>query len=253
MDSLFIYKILLKTVFIASAIVFISLYLVDAPYGRHVRSGWGPTLGARAGWIIMETPAVIVIALCFIYGNRTGDAVSITFLALWELHYIQRTYVFPLLMQGGNKEFPILISLFAIIFNVINGYVNGQYLFNIAPMYPHGYMLDPKFIAGVIIFLAGFAININSDHILRNLRKPGETGYKIPTGGFFKFVSCPNYFGEILEWTGWAILTWSASGLSFAVFTAANLVPRAHANHKWYLANFPSYPKNRKRVIPFIY
>lgn len=253
MDTLFLYDLLLKTVFIASAVVFISLYLIDAPYGRHIRPGWGPTLSARAGWIIMETPAVITIALCFIYGNRTWDAVSIIFLALWELHYLQRTYVYPLLMHGGNKEFPILISLFAITFNVINGYVNGQYLFNIAPLYPCGYMLEWKFITGVIIFLAGFAININSDSILRNLRKPGETGYKMPTGGFFKFVSCPNYFGEILEWTGWAILTWSTAGLSFAVFTAANLVPRAHSHHKWYLENFPDYPKNRKRVIPFIY
>ena len=32
------------------------------------------------------------------------------------------------------------------------------------------------------MFVAGMIINIHSDHILRNLRKPGETGYKIPRG-----------------------------------------------------------------------
>ena len=51
--------------------------------------------------------------------------------------------------------------------------------------------------------------------ILRNLRAPGETGYKIPVGGLFRWVSSPNYFGELLEWTGWAIATWSIPGVAF--------------------------------------
>jgi len=87
---------------------------------------------------------------------------------------------------------------------------------------------------------------------LFNLRKPGETGYKIPKGGLYRRISCPNYFGEILEWTGWAIATWSLSGLSFAIWTFANLVPRAVANHNWYKQKFPEYPENRKAVIPYI-
>ena len=32
------------------------------------------------------------------------------------------------------------------------------------------------------MFFVGMAINIHSDHILRNLRRPGESGYKIPKG-----------------------------------------------------------------------
>ena len=75
----------------------------------------------------------------------------------------------------------------------------------------------------------------------------------MPAGGAFELVSCPNYTGEILQWFGWALATWSAAGLAFAVFTAANLVPRAHAHHSWYREKFPDYPKSRKRVIPFLY
>ena len=55
------------------------------------------------------------------------------------------------------------------------------------------WLLDPRFLLGVGIFLLGLATNIHSDYILINLRKPGETGYKIPTGGMFEYVSAANY------------------------------------------------------------
>lgn len=35
---------------------------------------------------------------------------------------------------------------------------------------------------GFLVFLVGMIINIHSDHILRNLRKPGEVAYRIPRG-----------------------------------------------------------------------
>jgi len=62
-------------------------------------------------------------------------------------------------------------------------------------------------------------------------------------------ISCPNYFGEIIEWFGWAIATWSLAGLAFAIFTFSNLVPRALAHHRWYLSKFPNYPKKRRAII----
>jgi steroid 5-alpha reductase family enzyme len=102
------------------------------------------------------------------------------------------------------------------------------------------------------MFFSGYIINIHSDSILRGLRAKNETGYKIPGTGLFKFVSSPNYFGEILEWTGWAVATWSLPGAAFALWTIANLAPRAFANHRWYLDHFPDYPSQRKALIPFI-
>ena len=100
--------------------------------------------------------------------------------------------------------------------------------------------------------LVGFAICFHADRVLRHLRKPGETGYKIPHGGFYRWVSSPNYLGEIIEWTGFAVMTWNLPGLAFMVFTIANLFPRAFSHHRWYLDKFPDYPKNRKAIIPFI-
>lgn len=35
---------------------------------------------------------------------------------------------------------------------------------------------------GSLLWFMGWLVNVHSDHILRNLRQPGESGYKIPTG-----------------------------------------------------------------------
>ena len=204
------------------------------------------------GWFIMELPAFSVIIIFFFARNRQTNIVAIIFLLMWTTHYFQRTFIFPFMMKGGEKKFPAVIIVFAIVFNIINGYVNGRYLFYYAPTYQISWFYDPRFIIGAIFFISGFVINLHSDHVLRGLRGSVKNGYSIPRGGLFKFISCPNYFGEILEWTGWAIATWSVPGLAFAVFTIANLAPRAFTNHRWYLENFSNYPKKRKALIPFI-
>ena len=49
-----------------------------------------------------------------------------------------------------------------------------------------------------------------------------------------------------------ALMTWSLAGLSFMIWTMANLVPRAIKGHQWYHDKFESYPKNRKAIFPFI-
>ena len=139
------------------------------------------------------------------------------------------------------------------LFNAVNAGVNGGWLFHMVPEYGVEWLTGPRFIIGALLFVTGFAINLHSDHILRNLRKPGETGYKIPQVGMYRFVSCPNYMGECLEWIGWAIATWSLAGLSFAVWTLANLAPRAFSNHRWYKEQFPDYPAKRKALVPFIF
>jgi len=254
MSEQLFYRILLIALFGISAVVFALLSFVSAPYGRHGRKGWGAGISARWGWVIMETPAAGVIAVCFAVGESRTDAAALAFILLWELHYLQRTFIFPFLMRGGaEKRVPLLIVFMAIVFNCINGYLNGRWLFHFAPHYTAAWLLDPRFIIGAALFLAGYAVNLHSDRVLRNLRRPGETDYKIPRGGLFEYVSGANYFGELVEWTGWAVATWSLPGLAFAVFTAANLIPRARTHHRWYRERFPDYPPRRKAVIPFIY
>lgn len=106
---------------------------------------------------------------------------------------------------------------------------------------------------GLTLFLSGFCINVWADSVLFSLRKGSQDrSYQIPQGFLFEWISCPNYFGEMVEWLGWAFMTWSWAGLAFFVYTVANLGPRAVANHKWYLEKFEDYPKSRKAFFPFL-
>jgi len=248
-----LFHILLIAFAALSAIIFTVLLFVIAPYGRHVRSGWGPKINATAGWVIMESPAVIVFGICFLIGDRIENLAAIIFFVMWQFHYVHRTLIFPFRMRPGGKQMPIIIMASGLFFNLVNGYLQGRYLFKLSEAYEIDWLINPRFVMGLLIFIAGIVMNFQSDGILRNLRKHGETGYKIPYGGLYKWISCPNYFGEIVEWTGWAAATWSLAGLIFALWTAANLVPRAIAHHCWYQQNFAEYPKSRKVIIPFIY
>lgn len=150
---------------------------------------------------------------------------------------------------------PAGIMLMGITFNLLNGYMQGEWIFHLAPqdMYTESWLYSPQFIIGTILFFTGMGINIQSDHIVRHLRKPGDTNHYLPKKGLFKYVTSANYFGEIVEWCGFAILTWSASGAVFAWWTFANLVPRANTIYHKYKAMFGNELGNRKRVIPFIY
>jgi protein-S-isoprenylcysteine O-methyltransferase Ste14 len=229
---------------------FIGLCFIVAPYGRHGRSGWGPTVPARVGWVVMEAPASLLFLALYLLGDHRFGAVPLVLLGLWQLHYVQRAFVYPALMRGGARM-PVSVVAMAIAFNVLNAYVNARWISSFGS-YDSSWLRDPRFLIGVALFIGGYAVNLNSDRILRGLRKPGESGYRIPDGGLYRWVSSPNYLGEIVEWTGWAIATWSLAGLSFALYTFANLAPRAMANHDWYLSTFDDYPKSRKALLPFL-
>ena len=58
-----VYNLILICWFALSACVFVLLLFMSAPYGRHARKGWGAAIGARAGWVLMEIPTVIVMLL----------------------------------------------------------------------------------------------------------------------------------------------------------------------------------------------
>jgi 3-oxo-5-alpha-steroid 4-dehydrogenase 1 len=239
--------------FVLAVAVFIALFFMVAPYGRHIRSGWGHTIASRAGWVIMEAPAPVVFAVCFMLGNRTSTATMLVFLGLWEVHYIHRTFIYPLGLRGVAKRMPLVVMSFAFLFNALNGYLNGRYIFTFSGGYSNGWLSDPRFIVGLVLFFAGFAINRRADQILRSLRRPGESGYRIAHSGLYRWVSCPNYLGEITVWIGWAVATWSLPGLAFAFWAVANLMPRARAHHAWYRQNFPDYPKERRALVPGIW
>ena len=256
MFSVSTFNIVLIVMTVMAVVVFVSLFFVDAGYGRFYAPKWGPAIDNRLGWMLMEAPVFVAMLLLWWLSDRREDGIRLVFLLLFELHYFHRAFVFPWLMRGRSKR-PLSIIGTAVLFNTLNAYMQGGWLFYVSPVdyYSADWLTSLPFLAGTALFLFGMGVNIHSDRIIRNLRKPGDTAHYLPRGGMFRWVTIANYFGELVEWTGFAILTWSVSGAVFALWTFANLAPRAARIYNGYRQEFPEQLDTRttKRIIPFIF
>lgn len=251
--SLSLFMLLLYAWMGMAIVTFLLLLKVKAPYGRHTTTHWGPVINNRLGWFVMEFPVLFVFTYLFFSGDTEKTLPVWIFYGLFMLHYTHRVFIFPLRLKGRNKKMPLVIVFLAIGFNLCNGFFNGYWFGHLNTHdYSMEWLTDWRFITGILLFAAGMYLNMASDRRLINLRKGGKTGYFIPQGGWFNYVSSPNLLGEIIEWTGWALMSWCLPAFSFMLWTSANLIPRALDHHKWYKNKFEDYPKDRKAVIPYL-
>ena len=241
---------------ICAVIVFISLYFVEAGYGMFINKKWGLTINNKTAWACMEMPVFFSMLLLWFFSSRKWDPVPLIFLLFFQSHYFRRAILYPFSLKG-NSRMPLSIMFMGITFNLCNALAQGGWIFYFSPAnyYTFDWFTTPQFIVGTIVFYGGMYINISSDQIIRNLRKPGDTNHYLPKGGFFNYVSSAHYFGETIEWIGFAVLTWSISGAVFAIWTFANLVPRANAIYHRYEVMFGDEMKTKKlkRIFSFIY
>lgn len=232
-----------------AAISFATLLRRPAPYGRYADGARGPAIPARWGWLVMESPAVWGMTALFATGRHRGSVVAAVFLVLWLAHYLRRTLVYPFRLPPSTRPLPLLIVASAFLFQIVNVYLNGRWLFELGPVRPVAWLLDPRLLAGVALFAAGTVVNRRADAELLRLRSAGD-GYRIPEGGLFRWISCPHYLGEIVLWIGWATATWCLPGLLFALWTIANLAPRARSHHRFCRERIPGYPPERRALLP---
>lgn len=242
--------------------VFVALYFVKAGYGMFRTARWGISLPNKLAWVLMEAPVFVVM---FVLWARSGAAFAFPqylFFLLFQLHYLQRSFIFPLLMKGKNRM-PIAVVAMGVVFNVLNGVMQAGGIFWFPPtdeagvsLYVAGadYLLRPHALTGLVLFFGGMLVNLHSDHVIRHLRSPGDTRHYLPARGMYRYVTSANYLGELVEWTGFALLTASPAAWVFVWWTAANLIPRAHAIYGHYVEEFGAQAVgNRKRIIPWVY
>eukprot|EP00039_Didymoeca_costata_P016760 m.305011 g.305011 ORF g.305011 m.305011 type:complete len:262 (-) comp16446_c0_seq2:191-976(-) len=234
------------------------LIFIDTPYGRYAESAhwiFGFTIPSRVSWIFQESPTLISLVVCLCYGDQAvwGNFGNIALLLLFTVHYVNRTLIFPFRLKPGGRA-TISTTLMAFMFCSANGYVQCRTLTYFRE-YGNGWLLTPNFILGFVMYCSGMYINMQSDNILLSLRDSSKPKtYKIPYGGLFEYVSGANFFGEIIEWTGFAIACSSLPAITFAITTALNIGPRAFSHHRWYKTKFGGeYPQNRKALIPFLW
>mmetsp|Transcript_18790 Transcript_18790/g.35797 ORF Transcript_18790/g.35797 Transcript_18790/m.35797 type:complete len:201 (-) Transcript_18790:274-876(-) len=129
-------------------------------------------------------------------------------------------------------------------------------------------------LAGVAVFAYGSMHQHICHRILGGLRngpalRNQGTSYHVPRGDWFDSISCAHYTAEVVLYVGLVmaaypsspnyshdspVLCRSASYLPLAVWLAvvANLGFSASLVHRWYIDNFPEYPKQRNAFIPWV-
>tara|TARA_Y100000385_G_scaffold273723_1_gene315931 strand:- start:3322 stop:4068 length:747 start_codon:yes stop_codon:yes gene_type:complete len=243
-----LYNIILIPWLILAIISFFLLFKITAPYGKFSNNKFGFLIDYKLGWFIQEIISPLFLFYFFIIGNGEKSIIHWFLILIWIIHYINRSIIFPLRINISSK-IPISVICSAIFFNIVNGFINGFHLGNLAT-FSNDYIFSFNFIFGLLLFLIGALININADNVLIKIKKQSK-GYQIPKGKLYNLISCPNYLGEMMEWIGFAFMCWSLPSLLFAIWTIANLFPRALSQHKWYKEKF-DYPINRKAIIPYI-
>jgi len=229
-----------------AVVVFIALTRIAAPYGRHGRGGWGPNLPARLAWFLMEAVTLLGFGSCFLLAAAWSWP-SLLFFLMYVGHYVYRACIYPWLCPPTAAPVPLSIVIMATVFNLINSSILGGYIFVVGS--PLEVSALPVLL-GTILFVLGFFAHVRSDSILRRLRADNGPGYHIPKGFLYRWVSCPNYLGEMVQWFGFAFALQSLAGWSFALWTTANLLPRALRHHQWYQDRFDAYPTSRRAIIP---
>lgn len=240
--------------FLVGIIVYLVLQYLTANYGRYsyYSNIFKFGINARLAWFSQEVPSFgIPVAFIWIEHQKIGhfNFTKLALVGLFILHYWQRTFIYSFLIRGG-KPTPFIIWTLAFLFCTVNGYIQVRSIQ--LQQFPNGWFKMPFVLLGTALFFVGFFINIHSDYILRNLRKPGETGYKIPQGGMFEYVTAANYLGETIEWFGYFLAVQTTASAAFFFFTVCNLWPRAFRHHRWYKEKFDDYPADRTAIVPLV-
>jgi 3-oxo-5-alpha-steroid 4-dehydrogenase 1 len=97
------YNTVLWTMTALAVVVFIALQKVTAGYGVMYTRRWGPTVNNRLGWILMEAPVVVAMVLLWSFSNRASELAPAIMASIFLLHYVQRSFIFPLLIKGKGK------------------------------------------------------------------------------------------------------------------------------------------------------
>lgn len=255
------YDTALTVAFVIVALTVVGSLFIQSPYGRFADARYGVSLDPRWGWFLMEFPATVSFLVTYFQGPHRFEPFPLFALFVWCCHYLNRGFLMPLAMRvpkGQKSSFGLLVVMVGWVVTSLHGYLNAAYVTTFHPVPGAEWFRDPRFLVGITIYYVGFFANLHADHVLRNLRTKeevarGERNYRIPMGGLFRYVTNASYTTELLLWIGFAIFTWSPGGVFIFAISAANLLPRAVATHRWYRERFPDYPKERKSLIPFVY
>ena len=95
-----VFYVITVSMAVLAVIVFIALHRIEAAYGMTYNPKWGPSVSNRTGWVTMELPAFLCMTIIWASSPRASQIAPCVMASLFELHYFQRTFIFPMLMRG---------------------------------------------------------------------------------------------------------------------------------------------------------
>ena len=232
---------------LAIPVMIASLIGID-PAGRAGGSGVGIRINARVAWFVVEVMALATFAAAYLGDGNPHLVGNVVFL-LWTAHFGHRAFVWTWRGLPCDSTVPVTMGVAAMLFTGVHGALIGTSMAD-PTRYGPQWLAGSPFVIGLAVMIGGAGLNVWSDYRLLALRRRDPGRPVMPTGGPFNVVACPNHLGEIIEWIGFAILTWSLPALALAVWTVANLVPRALWRRDWYQRTFADYPTWRAALVP---
>ena len=167
-----IHRLLVWAMFGLAVAAFLYVIWRPAPYGRHFKGfGWGPTISSKVGWIGMECPAVFLFLVVYLQGAEAWNTVPLVFLAMWQVHYVNRTLVYPFRIRTGRR-IPLLAAGAGFFFNVLNAYVNARFVSHLGD-YSDSWLSQPCFLDRSGGFCGGY---IAERAQRQHSAEPEETG-----------------------------------------------------------------------------
>ena len=207
---------------------------------------------------VITWPALLFCAVMFVYGIRLG-----MFLLLREKRSVSYKKILYQPENTTKKPFFVMMMIWISCALLYVGQMSpvAFYLGNLRDgvMVHEGWMW-----AGAVVAAIGVAIEIIADAQKSAAKKVNANRF-VDTG-IYRMVRCPNYFGEVLMWTGsfiicfgacctlwqWIIAVLGYIGIVYVMFSGARRLELRQTETYGKDPEFQAYIKKTPLLIPFL-
>jgi steroid 5-alpha reductase family enzyme len=203
-----------------------------------------------AAWWILFGTGLDTVGAWFGQAWTQGDLARRTFLgAGLAIYYVRVLFtLFVFLKRGVGWTEVFTVAAWVLCIFLVLGVAGGS---NRESMGAAGF-------GGVVLFIAGSWINSSAEYA-RNVWKlrPENRGH-LYTQGLFRFSRHPNYFGDLLSFSGLCLISevWATVWIPLTMlagFVFVNIpVLDSHLRDR-YGAAFEEYARRTRKLIPFVY
>ncbi len=222
-------------------------------YSKFARQQQRYSVPSRLGMFLIYFPAIVIYPAVYYGGGAPESTWHTIAMVLVLAHFAKRCLetLFVHKYSGVMNGWTVLVV--GSLYSTLAWLLAEVATHDVTPELVEAEGFEDLLVVGLAIWTVGQLLNYWHHRLLANLRKPGETGYKLPRGGLFRFVACPHYFAEVIAWVGYALFFHHISGAVLTVFMASYLMGRSHNTVKWYRNKLGEVPPGWRRMIPFIY